>query len=245
MIYNRIDEDYLIQSLQDFSLHASFGTMSNAVLGNTYDLDASAFEKVPRDTNPKYVVHRMGKPEVPSTASLPNAHKFNVDGMQAPTNAPGIGATKTARSQFWPILKDISMYSLFVEEEGMREPHWHPSTAEMGYVHRGQGRMSVLDPDGSVDTYTLKPGDCYFVPHAYPHQIEVIGHEQIHFCIFFDNPMPQDVGYRASATALSREVMAATFGIGDAELPKFPLTTQDPLVVGKHNPIDPVIGNGV
>jgi oxalate decarboxylase len=29
--------------------------------------------------------------------------------------------------------------------------------------------MSVMDPDGSVDTDILKPGDCYFVPVAYPH----------------------------------------------------------------------------
>ena len=26
------------------------------------------------------------------------------------------------------------MYSLRVNENGMREPHWHPVTAEMGYV---------------------------------------------------------------------------------------------------------------
>jgi oxalate decarboxylase len=29
------------------------------------------------------------------------------------------------------------MYSLRIREDGMREPHWHPITAEMGYVHKG------------------------------------------------------------------------------------------------------------
>jgi len=117
----------------------------------------------------------------------------------------------------------------------MREPHWHPETAEMGYVHRGNARMSIMDPDGSVDTYNLKPGDMYFIPRAYPHQIEVIGDEQIHFLIFFDQPMPQDVGYRASATAISREVMAATFSVREGDLPVFPFTPKDPLIVGKFN----------
>jgi oxalate decarboxylase len=28
-----------------------------------------------------------------------------------------------ARSQFWPALKDISMYSLRITSGGMREPH--------------------------------------------------------------------------------------------------------------------------
>jgi oxalate decarboxylase len=70
-----------------------------------------------------------------------------------------IGAANMARKDFWSILNDISMYSLRIEEDGMREPHWYPFTAEMGYVHKGNARMSVMDPDGSVDTYTLKPGD--------------------------------------------------------------------------------------
>lgn len=86
------------------------------------------------------------------------------------------------------------MYSLRIAEDGMREPHWHPSTAEMGYVHKAVARMSVMDPDGSVDTYTLKAGDVYFVPAAYPHQIEVIGNEDIQFLIFFDQPCPGILG---------------------------------------------------
>jgi len=219
---------------EDFSLQASFGAMTDAVLGNTYDVPSSSWSRIARDTNSRYIVKRNGAPNVPSTAGLPNSHKFNIEGMTAPTLAP-VGSAKTARSQFWPALHNMSMYSLLVAEDGMREPHWHPETAEMGYVHRGNARMSIMDPDGSVDTYNLKPGDMYFIPRAYPHQIEVIGDEQIHFLIFFDQPMPQDVGYRASATAISREVMAATFGVREGDLPVFPFTPKDPLIVGKFN----------
>jgi len=224
---------------EDFSLHGSFGAMTDAVLGNTYDAPASVFSNIPRDTTPRYIVPREGKPDVPRTAGLPNSHKYDLEGTPAGVAAP-IGSAKQARSQYWPALKDVSMYSLRVEEDGMREPHWHPSTAEMGYVNKGNARMSVMDPDGSVDTYTLKEGDCYFIPAAYPHQIEVLGDKEIHFLIFFDQPMPYDVGYRTSATALSREVIAATFGVGTGDLPPFPFTTKDPLLVGKKNPVDPV-----
>ncbi|EPE36124.1 RmlC-like cupin [Glarea lozoyensis ATCC 20868] len=224
---------------KDFSLSASFGAMSDAVLGNTYDAPSSAFRGITRNTSPKYIVQRKGNPTVPDTAELPNPHKFDVE------NAPNgpqveIGSANMARKDFWPILDNMSMYSLRIEEDGMREPHWHPFTAEMGYVHKGNARMSVMDPDGSVDTYTLKPGDVYFIPHAYPHQIEVIGDEEIHFLIFFDAPIPGDVGYRTSATALSREVLAATFGVDEDQLPEFPFTVKDPLLVGRKNPVDPV-----
>ena len=70
--------------------------------------------------------------------------------------------------------------------------------------------------------------------------IEVLGDEDIHFLIFFDQPMPYDVGYRASATAISREVMAATFEVDEGVVPKFPQTTLDPLIVGRFNPVEPV-----
>src|ERR1051325_320038 len=49
---------------EDFSLHASFGAMSNAVLGNTYGLKSSAFEGVKRDTTTKYIVQRKGSADV-------------------------------------------------------------------------------------------------------------------------------------------------------------------------------------
>ena len=225
---------------EEFSLYASFGAMSNAVLGNTYDMASAQLANLKRDTNAKWIVKRKGPAHIPDTAAFGDAHKFDVEKMSAPVSAD-IGSARTAKSQFWPILKDMAMYSLRVEEEGMREPHWHPKTGELGYVHQGRARMSIMDPDGRVDTYTLQPGDVYFVPAAYPHQIEVLGEEKIHFLIFFDQPMPYDVGYRASATAISKPVMAATFGLDEAALPTFPQTVKDPLIVKRFNPVDPVI----
>ena len=130
------------------------------------------------------------------------------------------------------------MYSLRIREDGMREPHWHPITAGMGYVHRGSARMTVMDPDGTIDTWYLKEGDAYFIPRAYPHHIEVVDAPEWHFLIFFDQPTPGDIGYRASASAYSREVLAATFDTHIDDLPNFPFTPADPLIVTRNNPVD-------
>jgi oxalate decarboxylase len=224
---------------EDFSLRGAFGAMTDAVLGNTYDLPAAAWAAVPRDTTSPWLVARTGAPSIPDTAGWANRHKFDVEGQLAPLKA-AVGSAHLARHQYWPALTNLSMYSLRVEEEGMREPHWHPSTAEMGYVHEGQARMSVLDPDGTVDTYLLGPGDVYFIPRAYPHQIEVVGDGPIHFLVFFDQPTPGDIGFRASGSVFSREVLAASFGVDTATLPELPFTPIDPLIVGKLNPLDPV-----
>ncbi|WP_319452687.1 MULTISPECIES: cupin domain-containing protein [unclassified Mycobacterium] len=234
---------------EDFGLAAAFGAMTDAVLGNTYDLPASDFAKIRRTTVDRLLAKRQGDAVVPSTAHFDDPHKFNVE-AQSPPVGIAVGSARLARLQYWPALKDLSMYSLRIREDGMREPHWHPITAEMGYVHQGSGRMTVMEPDGTLDTWYLKEGDVYFIPRAYPHHIEVVDAPgsnpgslrscppDIHFAIFFDQPTPGDIGYRASASAYSREVLAATFNVHIDDLPMFPFTKVDPLIVTRNNPVD-------
>jgi oxalate decarboxylase len=67
----------------------------------------------------------------------------------------------------------------------------------------------------------------------------------MHFCIFFDQPTPADIGYRtsgighrASVSAYSRKVLATTFDAHIDDLPDFPFTKSDPLIVNRLNPLD-------
>ena len=226
---------------KEFTLSASAGAFTDAVLGNTWDVSPTAFAKHPRSTSPKVIVKREGPAQIPDHAHWPNPNRFDVEDMQAPTYAAGIGSAKKARNQYWKILTNIAMYSLRVEDQGMREPHWHPETVELGFIREGNARMSIMDPDGSVDTFLLHPGDVYFIPASYPHQIEVIGDENIHFLIFFDQPMPKDVGFRQAGTVMTRRIMAAAFGVPEDDLPEFPYENDDPLMVAKRNIVDPVV----
>ncbi|MCV7150281.1 cupin domain-containing protein [Mycolicibacterium pyrenivorans] len=230
---------------EDFGFGATLGAFSDAVLGNTYDLPASDMAKIRRDTstlppNPpadRKLAARVGDPVVPTAAYFNDPHKFDIEAQ-----APGLnyvsGSARFARDQYWPALEDMSMYSLRVTEDGMREPHWHPVTAEMGYVQQGDARMTVMNPDGTLDTWTMTTGEMYFIPRAYPHHIENIGTDEWHFLIFFDQSFPADIGYRASASAYSREVLAAAFDTHIDDLPNFPFTPADPLIVKRTNPVD-------
>lgn len=222
---------------EDFGLGATLGAFSDAVLGNTYDLPASDFARIRRDRTDHKLAARTGPPDVPAAAYFNDPHKFDIEAQ-----APGLnyvsGSAHFARDQYWPVLTDMSMYSLRVSEDGMREPHWHPVTAEMGYVQHGNARMTVMNPDGTLDTWTMSAGDMYFIPRAYPHHIENIGTDEWHFLIFFDQPSPADIGYRASASAYSREVLAAAFNTHIDDLPNFPFTPSDPLIVARRNPVD-------
>lgn len=223
---------------EDFGLGATFGAFSDSVLGNTYDLPSSDFAKIRRTTADHKLAARIGDPVVPASAYFDDPHKFDVEAQQPGLNYVS-GNARFARDQFWPALTNISMYSLRVNDNGMREPHWHPVTAEMGYVQHGDARMTVMNPDGTLDTWNMTTGDMYFIPRAYPHHIENLGTDPWHFLIFFDQPTPADIGYRASASAYSREVLAAAFDTHIDDLPMFPFTPADPLVVGRLNPVDP------
>lgn len=220
---------------EDFSLQGTFGAMSDASLGNAYGLPAASFAPIAKTTEGAYLVRRDGPPGVPAEAGREAAHKFDVEAQPAMIH-PSYGTARLARAQFWPALADIAMYSLRVTRDGMREPHWHPETAEMGYVHAGRARMTILNPDATTVTWDLAPGDVYFIPRAYPHHIEVLGEEEIHFLIFFDQPMPEDIGIRTIPAALAPAVMAATLGVKRTELPSFPAITNDPLIVARVNP---------
>lgn len=219
-----------------FSFADSVAAMTDAVLGNTYDTDAAAFGILPRGAAAQ-IVSRDAAAALTPELRLPDARQFDVETQNPPLAYP-YGSASLARRQFWPALEDLSMYSLRIGGQGMREPHWHPVTAELGYVRSGRGRMRVLSPEGVLEEYTLSPGDVYFIPRAYPHHIESLTDEGVHFLVFFDQPMPGDVGYRATATAFSPEVLAASFGVPVEQLPPLPPTPIDPLIVPRRNPRD-------
>ena len=220
---------------EDFSLQGTFGAMSNASLGNAYGLPSSAFDGIQKITDGAYLIRREGPPVVPAEAAREAAHKFDIEAQPAMIHL-GYGTARLGRAQFWAALTDISMYSLRVTKDGMREPHWHPETAEMGYVQSGRARMTILNPDATTNTWDLAAGDVYFIPRAYPHHIEVLGEEEIHFLIFFDQPMPEDIGIRTVPAALAPAVMAATLGVTEDKLPDLPRIVADPLVVERVNP---------
>lgn len=227
---------------EDFGLSGSFSAMTPAVLGNTFDAPSAAFEEIGSIASLPFepeILHVPGEAEIETQARHGDTLKYRVETNLAQIEGSA-GSARQTKTNLWPALKDMSMYSVRISEVGMREPHWHPQTAEMGYVLEGQARMTILDPDGTTDTYELRSGDVYFIPPAYPHHIENIGLGATHFLIFFDNADPGDIGFRTLVGSFPRDVLAATLGVSRAELPDFPFAEQDPLLVNRINPIDPI-----
>lgn len=223
---------------EDFGMSGAVGCMNANVMGNTWNLPESAAKNVRYSADDIIIGKAGGATEVPWQAGFGNHYKLALEGM-APAIANAFGSVRTARRQFWPALEGLAMYSVRITGNGMREPHWHPQTAEMGYVRQGQARMTVLSPGAKADTYRLSAGDMYFIPKAYPHHIENLGDEEIHFLIFFDQTMPQDIGYTGGLAAWPRRIVAPTLGCPEKDLPQIPAYPSDLLIVEKVNPTRP------
>ncbi|MGA8164322.1 MAG: cupin domain-containing protein [Waddliaceae bacterium] len=219
---------------KDFGLSASIGCMTDAVLGNTWGLKSKQFTPMKRSANTALICETTSTNTAPVYSHFSSGYKFNVEGANPLLSNTG-GSVKVARKSTWSKLEDLSMYSLRLTNKGMREPHWHPSTAELGYVNKGRARMKLLSPNGDVDTYTLKKGDVYFIPKAYPHHIENLGKGELHILVFFDQHTPGDIGFSAGVRAYSNEVLGATLSTNPEFFKKLPDYYEDLLIVSCVN----------
>lgn len=226
---------------EGFGLSGSVGTFTRGVMGNTLGLPA---DKLPKEMISEardiWIGRVDGEAEVPRHAEWASPYKFAVEEGPSQLQAEG-GAAKFARSDTWPILDSLSMYSLYFNGVGMREPHWHPLTSELGFILGGHGRMTVRAPgDNSFDTYVLAPGDIYYMPRSYPHHIENLDDTETHFAVFFDRAMPNDIGFTGSLSSVARRILAPTLGVKEADLPEIRDVPVDLMIVDKVNPVDPV-----
>ncbi|MBA3912740.1 MAG: cupin domain-containing protein [Acidobacteriales bacterium] len=225
------------EQVEDFGLSGTFGAFTDAVLGNTLGVPADEMASLSRSLENTLIGTRAAAAIPQGQELFSSPFKYDLEAAAPPIATAG-GSAHTAQATSWPILRELSMFSLRISDQGMRELHWHPETAEMGYVTAGHDRMSILSPGASLDTYEMKADDMYFVPRAYPHHIENVAGGELAILVFFDQSQPADIGGRSLASAFSREVLAATFQIDPAKLPKFPFTAEDPLIVSRINPVD-------
>lgn len=222
---------------EDFALSTSFGMFSNAVLGNTWGVPASRFDFVKRPAKEVFIAPLNTPSVINNCEHYVSSYQYALEASSPLISNEG-GTAKVARQNVWPALKNLALYSLHLTGQGMREPHWHPETAELGYVAEGKGRMSIQSPSGTVDTYEMNVGDIYFVPKAYPHHIENLTHDPLHLLIFFDQPMPQDIGFSGSIKSFSDNVLTSVLHCTQETLASLPTFYEDLFIVQKTNPLD-------
>lgn len=222
---------------EDFGMSGSVGCMSREVMGNTWGLKADELSGLTRSVDDIVIGKTAEAAKITDFDRQSCVYKFSVEEQSPPGINTQWGGAKLARGTTWPILQNLSMFSLRIKGDGMREPHWHPETAEMGYVIEGRARMTVRGPTTAVETYLLEAGDVYFIPRAYPHHIENLGDDTTRFLVFFDQANGGDIGYTGGLTAFPSRVVLPTITAPGGTLPPLPSTPEDLALVEKTNPV--------
>ena len=133
------------------------------------------------------------------------------------------GTVNELRIEQIPHLTDITLYLLRSQPRGLREPHWHPNTAELNYCVQGTAQIGVVTPNGGRETFEIVPGDVAFIPANYFHYIASTSDEALYFLVFFSSVDVPHIDLSQNFDYFPREVIAASFGLEKQafdELPK-------------------------
>ena len=143
-----------------------------------------------------------------------------------------------ANQNNFSILKGMALYSLQLENGGVREPHWHPNAAELSYCLSGRALMTIFSPDPGHDSFTVDTGEIAFVPKGYLHHIENINPGETKFAIAFNHEIPEDIGISGSTGSMTDNVLGVTFGLGSEYFGNFKKSSEDLLITSRSNTKD-------
>lgn len=202
-------------SPEDLDLSSTIRCMTAHTLGKTFGSSEKVFQDLQDSSKNSFISQRktLANPEFSSIANL---HKFSLESITAQIQTKA-GNARIASFASFPILENLALFSLRLYPKAIREPHWHPNATELNYVLQGKALLTILSPDGTIDTFELQEGDGSIIPAGYLHYIENIGPEELHMAIYFNHNSPSDIGLSGAFSAYSPEVLCSLFSV-DLEL---------------------------
>lgn len=214
---------------EDINLSSTLGMIPLSALGSTFNLDPAFFKGLHPSIKPIFI--NKSPQKVPIDLSWSNNRfKMNLEGIQPQIKNHG-GTVRINNQSLMPALDGLTMYSLKLEPKGVREPHWHPNAHELNYLIKGRARIALLSPGEQVDAFEMEEGDISFLPKGYYHYIENIGNTALQFAVFFNHPMPSDLGLSGSLGAYSNELLANLFKVTAPYFNPMPKYQEDLFVV--------------
>lgn len=218
---------------EDIGISGSTGSITDRVLGSTFGLNSDYFSKFKKSSQDLLITSKSNSSNVaaPIYRRIPNYHKFNLKAFPATVQSNG-GTVSLGNANNFGILCGLACYLLTLRPKGIREPHWHPNSAELDYVISGRGRMTIFSPGDQVDTFEVGSGEVVFIPPAYFHYIENVNtNEEMKFAVFFNHERPEDIGISGALGAYSNDVLGSIFGVEPKTLDGLPKYQEDLFVV--------------
>jgi oxalate decarboxylase len=114
------------------------------------------------------------------------------------------GWTHEVTERVLPSSRDIAGVNMRLTAGSYREMHWHTAD-EWAYVHYGNARVAVMNPDGTMFIGDVSEGDLWIFPAGFPHSIQGLGPDGTEFLLVFNQG-----GFSEDGTMLVSEWIAHT-----------------------------------
>lgn len=134
------------------------------------------------------------------------------------------GYRKDVRKTEFPALSGISLSHLHLEEEGLREPHWHPNAHELSLCLSGKALLTLFGPDNRYRSFQVSAGEIAFIPMGTLHSIQNVGNTPLGMLVAFNHENPEDLNLSSCISWLPPTVLGKTFNVSQSLFEKLPKT---------------------
>ncbi len=162
--------------------------------------------------------------------AAPQQYTFKMGAMAPSVRSDG-GEVRIVDSTNFPVSTSIAAALVKIKPGGMRELHWHPNASEWQFWLAGQGRMTIVMPEGRARTMDFRANDVGFVPAVAGHYIENTGKEDLVFLEMFKSSHFVDFSLNNWIGRMPPEMATAHLKIDESALKKIP-TEKQPIIAG-------------
>lgn len=127
-----------------------------------------------------------------------------------PTKCNAAGTVTCVTSKEVPGFVNVSLIHLHLKKKTLLEPLWHPNANKLGYCLQGTLLVTMRTPT-SVENYTVKAGEIFFIPRGFIHHFESIGELDCEAVFALDHAQPEVMHLTKAIYSISDSVFNFTF----------------------------------
>lgn len=195
---------------QVMSLANAICSLSDDVFSSTFNTSADFLNGLKKSKKQEMITALSSTPK--SSPSTTSRYKFNIAESGKPIQTKG-GYLQTATKKNLPILEGLGILGFGLNPKGIVEPHWHTNAGELVFIVKGNTRITVLSPDGNVETLEVNAGQGAFAPASHFHNIENVGKDNVEVIAYFSHAEPDYIGVAEALGAYSNEMLESTFNV--------------------------------
>lgn len=206
-------------------------SISDDVFKATFNTPSTFFTGLKKSKKEELISQLNSKIQAPQTTS--SSFKFNIaESNKALTTKGGYLQIGTKRTL--PILEGLGILRFGLNPGGVVEPHWHTNAGELVYIVKGQTKITVLSPDGKVETMEVKGGEGAFAPASFFHNIQNIGSDEVEVIAFFSDAEPDYIGIGEVFGSYSNETLGSIFDVAPNYFDTFKKPNEPLVIVPVH-----------